>query len=363
MQDKEAIKYIQELSDANGVSGFEDEVVELVRERTQTLGKQQTDAIKNLYIYRNENTHNKPLIQLDAHSDEVGFMIQAIREDGMLRFVTLGGWIPNNITAQKVRVRNSEGNYVSGIVSSKPPHFMSKQERTQAVEIEGLFIDVGASSKKEIEDVYKIRVGAPVVPAVESEFDTANGLFLGKAFDCRVGCACMVDVLDELAGDELTCDVVATLTSQEEVGERGAIVASQKVKADLAIVFEGCPADDTAVENYMVQSALGKGPMLRHFDISMITNPEFQQYAEKIAEEVGISLQLSVRGGGGTNGAAINQVQGAPAIVIGIPVRYAHTHHCFIQWEDYAAAKKLALAIIRSLDKQTLRYLMNPLNK
>lgn len=360
MNKNKAIELIEKLSNANGASGFEEEVVKITKHETKHIGKQETDAIKNLYVYKKENTDNHPVLQLDAHSDEVSFMIQAVREDGLLRFVTLGGWVPYNVTAQKVRVRNREGKYINGIVTSKPPHFMSSEEKNIVPKIDDLFIDVGASCQQDIESKYKIDIGSPVVPAVVCEYNEDTNIFMGKAFDCRIGVACMIDVLDELQSDNIYPNVVATLTSQEEVGERGAMVAAQKVQADISIVFEGCPADDTAVESYMIQSAMGKGPMLRNYDCSMITNPEFQNYAVNIAQQNNIPIQLSVRQGGGTNGSVINTVKGAPTIVIGIPVRYAHTHHCFVNLEDYNHAKELALQIIKSLTNEKISQLLKP---
>ncbi|HBE2186985.1 TPA: M42 family peptidase, partial [Enterococcus faecalis] len=135
------------------------------------------------------------------------------------------------------------------------------------------------------------------------------------------------------------------------------------VNPDLAIVFEGCPADDTAETPEMIQSAMGKGPMLRYFDVSMITNPEFQEYALEIAKIHKIPVQVSVRSGGGTNGMAITQVQGAPTIVVGIPVRYAHTPHCYVDFQDYQAAKELVIQLIKNLDADKIQALVQPLSK
>lgn len=357
MDKNQAVTLIKELSNANGASGFENEVVQLVKKYTEEVGEQRIDTMKNLYIERAQNTGNRPIIQFDAHSDEVGFMIQAIKENGLLQFLPLGGWVPNNITAQKVRIRNQEGAYIHGVVTSTPPHFMPDSKRNSPLTIADLSIDVGATSKQEVEQFYKIAIGAPVVPAVMCEFDEATEKFLGKAFDCRIGCACMVDVLNELKTIQLESDIIATLTSQEEVGERGAIVAAKQVDPDLAIVFEGCPADDTFSEDYFIQSAMGKGPMLRYFDISMITNPEFQQFALEIAKEKGISVQVSVRSGGGTNAMAIQQVKGAPTIVVGIPVRYAHTPHCYVDYHDYQQAKELVIELVQSLDQEKIKQL------
>ena len=149
--------------------------------------------------------------------------------------------------------------------------------------------------------------------------------------------------------------LTAAFASQEEVGVRGATVTANRVRPDAAIVFEGCPADDTVVPDYQVQTAVGKGPMLRHIDARMITNPRFQRFALDIAYELGIPVQEAVRTGGATNGSVINLSNtGVPAIVIGIPVRYAHTHYGISSVSDFANGIKLAKEIIRRLDKDTI---------
>ena len=120
---------IQSLSDAFGPSGFEDDVLAVTRQYADGLGRTEEDCLRNLYIYRKENTGNKPVIMLDAHSDEVGFMIHSIKPNGTLRFVAIGGWNKNSLTSSKVLVRNADGNYIPGIIASKPVHFMKAAER------------------------------------------------------------------------------------------------------------------------------------------------------------------------------------------------------------------------------------------
>ena len=158
-------------------------------------------------------------------------------------------------------------------------------------------------------------------------------------------------VSQALAGEELAVDIVGACASQEEVGVRGATVTAQVVQPDLAIVFEGCPADDTCVESYMVQTAIKRGPMLRHIDARMITNPRYQRYALDLAEKLGIPVQDAVRAAGSTNGAAIHLTgRGVPVIVIGVPVRYAHTHYGVSAYADFDNAVKLACEILKRAD-------------
>ncbi|HAI67543.1 MAG TPA: peptidase M42, partial [Lachnospiraceae bacterium] len=114
MDKKTTLEMIAAISNANGTSGFEDEVVAAIRPYAEGLGEITEDCMRNLYIRRKENNGKRPVVQLDAHSDEVGFMVQAICPNGTLRIIQLGGWVNHNIPAHKVWVRNRFGEYIPG---------------------------------------------------------------------------------------------------------------------------------------------------------------------------------------------------------------------------------------------------------
>ena len=229
--------------------------------------------MRNLYLYRHENTSNKPIVQLNAHTDEVGFMVKAIRPDGMIEFITIGGWIPTNVPAHMVRIRNKDGVYVPAVVASKPPHFMSEAEKKAPLEITNLVLDVGAVSSEEVINDYRIGIAAPVVPDVTCTYDEKHGLFIGKAFDCRIGCASTLATLKELQGTNLKVNLVGDFFSQEEWDARPMSV--QPIKAYLATSLKGVLQ---TIRSTCLPSANlpEKGPMLRH----MITHdhqPTFQR--------------------------------------------------------------------------------------
>lgn len=349
------LRMIADFSNANGPSGFEDEVVAVARRYAPADAALEEDSLRNLYIRRSVHAGTKPVVQLDAHSDEVGFMVQAIRPNGTLKFLPLGGWVNSNIPAHKVRVRDRWGNWIPGITVAKPPHFMTAEEKNRMPALEEMSIDVGASSMEEAKDEFGIRVAAPAVPDVQFEYDEKHDLMLGKAFDNRLGCAAIQATLDALGGEELPVDVVGAMAAQEEMGTRGAVVTARRVKPDIAIVFEGCPADDTVVEPWLSQTAIHKGPMLRHIDARMITNPRFQRFALDLAEKLGIPAQEAVRSGGSTNGAPIHLSNlGVPCIVMGLPVRYIHSHYGIASLEDFKNGVRLAAEIIRRLDRDVI---------
>jgi putative aminopeptidase FrvX len=345
---------IRRICDANGISGFEDEVVATIRTEAEGLGKIQEDSLRNLYLHRSGNDINLPTVLLDAHTDEVGFMVKAIRDNGMLEFIPIGGWVTTNIPAHKVRVQTADGRVVSGIISSKPPHYMSEAERKSTPEISSLFIDIGCSSRDEVLAL-GVDIASPVIPEAQCSYNEDTSLLFGKAFDCRLGCSTIIDVLEDLKDEQLKVNLVAGFASQEEVGCRGAQLTARKVKPDVAICFEGSPADDTFLPAYQQQTKVGKGPMLRFIDSRMITNPRFQRFALDMAQKEGIPVQKGVRDGGATNASALHLAeQGIPTIVIGIPVRYAHTHWGVASMVDIDASIALARAILTNLDKAVI---------
>ncbi|MBQ9195730.1 MAG: M42 family peptidase [Clostridia bacterium] len=349
------LQMIADFSNANGPSGFEDAVVAVARRYAPADAEIAEDSLRNLYIRRAGNTGDRPVMQLDAHSDEVGFMVQAIRPNGTLKFLPLGGWVNSNIPAHRVRVQTRNGNWIPGVTAAKPPHFMTAEEKNRMPAIDDMSIDIGASSLEEARNVFGVRVAAPVTPDVTFEYDEKHDLMFGKAFDNRLGCAAIQATLDALGHEALDVDVVGAMASQEEMGTRGANVTARRVKPDIAIVFEGCPADDTVVEPWLSQTAIHKGPMLRHIDARMITNPRFQRWSLNLAEELGIPVQESVRSGGSTNGAPIHlSGMGVPCIVVGLPVRYIHSHYGIASLADFKNGVRLATEIIRRLNAEII---------
>lgn len=305
MKKEQEIQMLKEFSDANSTSGFEEEFVKLFSTYAKNTTDITVDGMLNVYAAKKENKGNRPVIQMDAHSDAVGFITQAVRPNGLIKFVPLGGWVKYNIPALRVKIRNRDGEYIPGVVATKPPHFMTAAERNSIPEVADMSIDVGSSSREETIKDYKIDTGCPIFVDVKCEYHEKSGLFFGKDFDDRFGAGAMVDILDNLKGEETNFDVIAALSSQEEVGLRGAYVTGRKIKPDLCIVLESCPADDTFEPEWLSQTGLKRGPMLRDMDTTFLPNPKFQQYACDIADKNNIPYTRSVRTGGGQDGAAI----------------------------------------------------------
>jgi len=348
----DTLNMIKDFSLAFGVSGFEDDVLEVAKKYMPEGYTSYRDSMLNFFMMRENDTNStKPTVLLDAHSDEIGLIVQAVKKNGTITFNTLGGWVPASLYAQKMAIKNTDGQIITGVIASTMPHFGGGKDTAPAIET--MTLDIGASSGTEVIEDYKITCGCPVVPV--ADFEKRGDIMFSKAFDDRLGCAAVMDVLNKLKNVGLPINIVGTLSSQEEVGLRGAKVVANRVKPDLVICFEGAPADDTLVAPDIIQTRLGKGPMLRHMDTSMITNPRYLKFVLDIAKKYNIPVQEAVRTGGGTNaGAFYTSNLGIPSVVIACPVRYAHSHNSIASFSDYKNSVDLAVNILEGLNSDKI---------
>lgn len=353
---KKLIKMIEELTNTFGAPGFEDEVIEKIKKEVNFLSSER-DSINNLYMGLEERDTTIPTVALDCHTDEVGFIVENINRNGAISFLTLGGWHVGNVPASAVVIKNNKGEYIKGIVTSKPPHFMTDEEKNRLPKMSELTIDIGTSSYEETVELYGIEVGNPIVPDVSFVYDEKIGIMRAKAFDNRLGCAASIEVLKAVKNNGIkNVNVVGAFASQEEVGLRGAQVAAYRVKPDFAIVFEGSPADDSFKEGTASHGALKKGVQLRVVDGAMISNPRVLKFARDIADKKGIKYQMIAREKGSTNGGKYHISEtGIPVLVLGIPTRYIHTHYSYASIDDLTAAISLAVEVIKELNKDIIK--------
>lgn len=349
IDDREVVTLVEKLSNARGCSGFEDEVLDVARAFCEPFATFETNSLRCGFIVPKNFSGTKPVVMMDAHGDEVGLMVKSVHDNGCLTFIELGRFTKGTLGGEDVLVRTTDGGWIRGVVGVKPPHFMSAAEKSGAEEPE-MTIDVGAVSREDAVENFHVGVGEPVVPATRFSWDEKNRVMFGKAFDCRVGVAAMLLALRELAGMDLPFDVVAAISAQEEVGERGVASSVRRFNPALCYMFEGCPADDTFGNPADQQACIKKGPMFRYADCCMITNPRYQRFVLGVAAEKGLPAQGAVRTGGGTDGGVAHVMgNGIPCVVSGVPSRYIHAGCAVASLDDVENAARLAVEAIAAL--------------
>ena len=354
MQD--TISLLKELTEALGVPGNEGEVRAIIRRYVEPFAAIEHDNLGSI-IARKTGRSAEPRIMLAGHMDEIGFMVSGITKDGFIKFIPLGGWWEHVLLAQRVMIRSRKGDF-PGVIGSKPPHILPQEERRKLVKKEDMFIDVGASSADEARE-WGIRSGDSVIPVSPFTALSNPKLFMAKAWDDRVGCAMMIEVIRKLGETDHPNTVYGVGTVQEEVGLRGAKTAADAVNPDVAFVLEVDIAQDVpGTREEEIQIRLGKGPSIVLYDSSMISHLRLRDFIVDTAEEAGIPYQLSAMPGGGTDAGAIHvHARGVPSLVISVPTRYIHSHVGIINIDDYENAVKLILAAVSKLDVGTVETL------
>jgi endoglucanase len=339
---------MRELSDAFGVAGFEDDVRKTIHRLVSPhVEEVRSDALGNLLAFRKGTSEFT--LMLDAHTDEVGFIVKWIDERGYLRFAPLGGWDPRIIPSHRVEILTRSGQRREGVIGSTPPHIQSDEDRKRPIPIESMFIDVGASSRQEAADM-GFRIGDPLT--IHPPFtELRTGYVSGKAFDDRAGCAVLVEVARRLAGARLGLNVVFAFVTGEEVGARGARTAAYQVEPDFALSVEGTiGADMPGVPEESQPVRLGRGPAITVADNTIIVPRRMVEALERVAEGSSIPYQYKLPTYGGTNAGAIHVSRaGVLAGVVSVPCRFIHSPTSTLRIDDLENTIRLVVEFVKAL--------------
>lgn len=350
---EQSIALLKQLTEAHGAPGHEAAVREIFRSEVGLPCE--TDRLGNTMCVK-KGSSDAPRVMITGHMDEVGFVVQSMTSDGLIRFVNAGGWWGHVLLAQRVRILTWEKGEVMGVITSKPPHFLGASERDKVMQIKNMYIDVGARSDTELKESFGIRVGDTVVPDSTFTHMQNSDFLMSKAFDNRVGVGLAIQGVQALRDVDHPNTVYSIATVQEEVGTRGAQAAPRMCNPDIAIVLEGTPADDMpGVGKDERQAVIGKGIQLRWMDPTAISNRNFARFVMETGEELGIPHQVAVRRSGGTDAKVIHlHGAGVPTVVLGVPARYIHTHNSMIHIDDYLSGLELLTALLKRLDAETV---------
>jgi putative aminopeptidase FrvX len=342
----EIVPLLKSLSEASGVSGYEDEVRDVVREVFGALSDEvRADAMGNLIALKRGSGEMEPRrrIMLAGHMDEIGLMVTVL-DKGFLRFTQVGGFDVRTLMGQEVVVHGRRD--LIGVIGSRPPHVLSPEEREKPVPMDDLFIDVGLSpdalqQAARVGDLITIRR-----PFIELQ----NDLVSGKAFDDRAAVAAIAVCLDTLTTLHHRWDVYGVATVQEEVGLRGAFTSTYGIAPDVGVAIDvGFGKQPGVSEEYSID--MGKGPALA---VGPNIHPALYQAIKRTAKEHEIPIQIEVTSGGTGTDANAMQItrEGIPTALLSIPTRNMHTPIETMSVKDVVRTGRLLAYFIASLDER-----------
>ena len=350
---KDAIKY----SNLNGISGHEEIIAQEIKNDLKDLDglKFERDNLGSLAVIKKSKVKNAPVISFTTHMDEVGFLVTSIDDNGFIRFTPIGGWWGHVVLAQKMLITTNDGKEYIGVVGSKPPHVITREEAQKVLKIDAMFIDLGMTSKKEVMKL-GVQPGNMISPYQDTAFQTPNPYrLIGKAYDNRISIVAGLEIMRTVAKlDDLETDVMFIASTQEEVGLRGARTSSYKWTPDIAFAIDvtigngtpGLPAKETQ---------LGSGVALSMFDASIIGNKFLFNSVEEIAKKEKIKYTYDGLSMGGTDAGAIHLTKdGVMTMTISIPSRYMHSHISMIDLSDVQETIKLMTEYIKNFNAKKL---------
>lgn len=347
--DIKLIKQMQyELSEIIGVSGYENPVIDYIQNKIDGLvDKMWIDPLGSLLAVKNGDKSKERLL-LDAHADEIGFMVSYIEpKGGYLRFVPIGGWDTRILLGQSVKILGKDNKEYHGIIGSKPPHLTSAKERKGTVDIPKMYIDTGMTADQtEKAGIHIGSVGTLYHPFV----DFPNNMVRGKAFDDRTGINILIQIINEFSKKSHDDTLLFSFTMGEEVGGRGAGPAAFTLKPTMAIVVENTTAGDVpGIRDAECPAYIGKGPAISLADRSMIVHPKVNNRLITNALHEKIPYQMKKPIFGGTNAGIIHRTrEGIPSSVVSVPCRYIHSPTSLLSLDDLFHSIQLISAFVRN---------------
>ncbi len=335
---------LKQLTDICGVSGDEERICEFIINYIKPyVTSVETDTMGNIIAFKKGTGESKNTVMVCAHTDEVGFIVTGITEDGYLKFEEVGGIDDRILLAKRVYVGE---NKINGVLGIKAVHLQSASERSSVIKIKDMYIDIGAKDKADAQKYVSVgdyvcfnssmRVLSSKSPAVKA-----------KALDDRLGCL----ILMELLKTTYENDIYFCFTVQEEVGLRGASVLARRISPDVALIFECTTASDVPeCEEHLYCTRQGDGPAISIMDRASYSNKSLNKFICDIADKNNIKYQFKQTTFGGNDAGAVQTLAGgAHTAVISVPARYIHSPVSMVRICDTEGAMELGGIVLKNI--------------
>lgn len=334
---------LKKLTESSGVSGNEKEVRDLIiAEIRDHVDSFKIDRLGNIIAYKKGKNNSKRLM-ITAHMDEVGLLVKEIDEMGLIKFMAVGGIDKRILVSKPVSIGKDN---IPGVIGAKPIHLQKREEWTRALNLDELYIDIGASTKEEASKLVSV---GDYVSFDSSYIEFGEDLVKAKALDNRVGCSLLINLIKEIK--DISFYVVFTV--MEEVGLIGAGPAAYEVEPDISLILEGTLCYDIPkLDTHMVPTHLNKGPAISLIDRTTIFDHNLRNQIVNIAKKNNIPYQYRKTSMGGNDSGVIHTAKaGSLTATISVPCRYIHSPASVMSKNDYNNTYKLLKAILSDFEK------------
>lgn len=339
--------FLKRLVETTGPSGFEQQIQQIWRERVQgAAASVATDTLGNVTAILNPS--GSPRVMIEAHIDEIGFIVKYIDDDGFLYFSPIGGFDPSTVPGNRVRLMGKNGP-VLGVLGRKPTHVLSKEERDRGPEIKNMWIDIGAANRHEAESLISIGDAGGRQYGLERMH---GNLLVANSFDDRVGAYIVAESFLALAAANPKVCVVAVSAVQEEIGLRGAVPAAYGANAEIGIACDVTWTSDhpQAPKTELGDVRVGAGAVLER---GAANNAKVVDRLAAAANAAGVKYQMTADPRGSGTDEYVMQLSrsGMATGLISIPTRYLHTASEVLSTDDVDACVAVMTRFVQDLDE------------
>ncbi len=346
---------LKRLCETPGISSNEDTMRRLVAEELRPLVDTLDADVMGNVIGIKKGVTEGPRVMIAAHMDEIGFRVRHIDDKGFVRLLPVGGWDARVMVAQRVWVHGFAGNSLRGVLmpAAKPIHLLTQEDMNKPPKIEEFYVDLGLSA-----DEVKAQVEPGDMVTMDRTTERVGHTVVSKSLDNRISVFVMIEALRLLQGKTLKANILATATTQEEVGLRGATTAAYALQPDIGLAIDVTLANDfPGTTDHEQVTRLGNGVAIKISDSSLICHPKLVRHFRDVAEAKGIKYQLELLPRGGTDAGGIQRSRGGvPSFTLSVPTRYVHTVDEMAHVEDIQGAISLLAAYLEEAHTRQYGY-------
>lgn len=346
---KDTSGFLQRLLTAPSPSGFEQAAAKVWRAEAETFADEVTwDVAGNSYARLKRE--GAPVVVIEGHIDEIGFIITHVDEQGFLWFDKIGGWDDQVVVGQRIRIVGPHGEVV-GVIGKKAAHLLEPKDREKVTLIKDLWIDIGAANREAA--LKRVQIGDPAVIDA-APIQLTDDLWASRSMDNRVGAYVALEAARKLAANRPELDIHAVAATQEEISFAGAIAIAHHLKPALAIAIDVTHATDYPGADKKSDSdvKVGGGPVLTR---GSSVNPRVFTGLRDTASR--LRMPVAVQAGGRSTGTDADAMYRAGALVatglVSIPNRYMHSPSEVISLGDLDRASTLIAEFVRTVTAET----------
>jgi putative aminopeptidase FrvX len=343
--DSPAREFLVRLLETPSPSGYERPIQDVVRAYVGDFADRlTTDLHGNVIAVKNPGA--KLRVMFAGHCDQIGMLISHFNDNGFLHAQTIGGWDAQQLIGQRMAIWTTKGP-LPAVISRKPIHLLTDEERKQVVKLEDLWLDIGAKSKDEAKEL--VRIGDPVTLKLGFQ-EMRNGLANSPAMDNKCGLWVIIEALRRATKRDLQVAVFAVSTVAEEIGLRGAQTSAFGIDPQVGIAVDVTHATDcpTIDKRQQGEVSLGGGPVIVR---GPNMNPMVVERLLALAQKCEIPHQLAASGKAQPNDSNALQINraGVATGLVSIPNRYMHSAVEMISLDDIDRAADLLAEFVISL--------------